>query len=271
MKQEDRFNFFVPVTIEKSGVNGERMTIKGIASTPHKDSQEEILEPTGFDLKRFLSQGFLNWNHLSKSDPSFIVGEPTLAKITKDGNLYIEGELYNDSPLAKKVWDLAKTLEKSGSKRKLGFSIEGTATERDFVNPKIVRKAEITGCAITPTPVNTNTVMEVMKGEVSNPFQQYEYELQKAEDVDYILMIDDSEKRISYSVDKNFNIIEKSMDSVSADALTLEDLEGVRAKLVKSVETLTKAFKEGRLNEDQVDSFKKALDKIKSLNKVLEV
>ena len=262
----EKFNFFLPIELEKAGKDGDRMVIKGIASTPHKDSQEEILEPSGFDLKRFLSQGFLNWNHLAKSDPSYIVGEPTVAKITKGGELYIEGELYSDSPLAKKVWDLAKTLEKAGSKRRLGFSIEGTATERDFVNPKIVRKAEITGCAITPTPVNINTVMEIVKGETDTLYQDYQFDLMKAEDVECILEGVDEERGVRYVVDRDLNIIEKSMDSAAVDPLTLEDLEGHRAKLVKAVEVLSEAYRRGVLSEEQQGEFKKALDRIKDMN-----
>lgn len=266
MKPE-RFNFFVPIELEKAG-NGEKMKIKGIASTADKDTQGETLIPAGFDLKRFLTQGFLNWNHTSKTDPTSIVGEPTTAKITKDGHLYIEGELYSDSPKAKEVWDLAKVLEKSGSKRRLGFSIEGVALERDFMNPKIVRKAEITGCAITPTPVNMNTVMEIAKGFDNELFIEYDYDTIQKGNVDVILEGVDEENRIEYVVDKNFNIIKKSIGSDSAKATVKEDLEDTKV-ISKSIEVLKKAFLEGKLTDEQKEQFKKALEGIKNMDKTL--
>lgn len=260
----ERFNFFVPVEIEKAGKNGEEMRIKGIASTADKDVQGETLLPSGFDLNRFLNQGFLNWNHTAKSDPSSIVGEPVKAEITKDNKLYIEGVLYNDHPVAQKVWDLAKTLEKSGSKRRLGFSIEGVATERDYLNPKIVKKAEITGCAITPTPVNKNTVMEIMKGETETLFHNYTYQDWQESaggTSDIILKGIDVESGLVYEVTRRFDIVSKSIDSVAAAPLTLEDLEGVK----RSIRTLSKAMEEGLLSEGQVREFKKALDAIKTM------
>lgn len=262
----DTFNFFVPIELEKSGTGkSEKMKIKGIASTGDKDSQDETLIPSGFDLKRFIDQGFLNYNHLSKSDPSMIVGEPTVAKITRDGKLYIEGDLYADSPLAKKVWDLGKMLEKSGSKRRLGFSIEGRAVERDILDPKIVRKAEITGCAITPTPVNTNTLMELVKGNVTEIYKPVTYEFSKSlEGTDIIMEGVDKETNTYYCINKDLDIISKSMDSVNTKAITKEDLEGVKQSMYKAIVTLSKAYKQGLLSEDQIGEFKKSLDTIKN-------
>lgn len=265
----EKFNFFLPIELEKAGKDGEEMKIRGIASTADEDVQGETLLPSGFDLKRFLTQGFLNWNHTAKSDPSSIVGEPVKAEITKDNKLYIEGVLYKDHPLAKKVWDLAKTLEKSKSNRRLGFSIEGVATERDFMNPKIVRKAEITGCAITPTPVNKNTVMEIMKGQVDSLFVDYSYDtVEKAEVGDIILKGIDVESGEIYEVNRNFDITKKALDSTAVAPITYEDLEGVE-KIYKSIQVLSQAMKAGQLNEEQMSKFKKALEKIKSMDDIL--
>lgn len=176
MKTEKNFNFWVPLEISKGkDKKGEEvMRIGGIASTGHEDSDEETLETAGFDVKPLLKSGFLNYHHMQKSDPSAIIGEPTKAEITKKG-LYIEGTLYKDSPMAKKVYELAQLLEKSSSTRRLGFSIEGKATERDPMNPKRIIKASITGCAVTFSPKNSHTLAEIIKGDVESEPLEYDY------------------------------------------------------------------------------------------------
>jgi len=162
----DEFNFFMPLSqFEKSTDASGRavMKIGGIASTPDIDADNESLDQSGFDVAPFLDSGFFNWHHQAKNDPSAIVGEPTVAKITKKG-LYVEGNLYGDSKKARDIYDLAQSLKKSKSKRALGFSIEGKVIERDPMNPAVIRRAKITGCAITPTPKNPNTLLNIIKG-----------------------------------------------------------------------------------------------------------
>ena len=161
---DDRFKFFVPLNLSKGedDKGNAVMKIGGIASTPEEDADGEFLDPEGFDLDYFLKYGFLNWHHQSKTSPSAIVGEPTSAYV-KDRKLYVEGDLYNDSTLAKDIYALAKALESNKSNRRLGFSIEGSVTERDPMNAKYVKKAKITGCAITPTPKNSSTLAQIIK------------------------------------------------------------------------------------------------------------
>lgn len=210
---EDRFNFFIPVEFEKATTKkGEEvMKVRGIASTDDKDSEDEVLLPMGFELDRFVNHGQINWNHQGKNDPSKIIGEPNLARITPEGRLYIEGTLYKGHPLAESVWQYAKTLQANGSSRKLGWSIEGRATERDPQNPKRITKALITGVAITPTPVNVNTFVDLCKGSQKNDFVNYEYEkeslLEKAEnESNYLFEFENSGKK--YGITKSFNVEE---------------------------------------------------------------
>lgn len=227
-------NFFVPIEFEKAqNKKGEKiMKIKGIASTADQDSDGEILEPIGFDLSRFLTTGFLNWNHQAKSTgkgggAEAIVGEPTLAKITPKGELYIEGVLYNGHPLAESIWSLAETLERNGSKRKLGFSIEGRALERDIVNPKKITKALLTGVAVTHVPVNVNTYLDLCKGEQSNDFVEYGEEsiLEKSETSKYIFEFSCDGK--SFGITKSFTVeeIEKDMNISNTAMLSPESLD----------------------------------------------
>ena len=56
-------------------------------------------------------------------------------------------------------------MKESGSTRKPGMSVEGKALERDKRNPKRVTKALITNIALTMTPVNTKTYLDIEKSK----------------------------------------------------------------------------------------------------------
>lgn len=234
MRNPDIFNLFIPASfeIEKGGQEGEikSMRIKGIASTPDKDAQEEILEPGGFILDRLLTQGFINYNHQAKNDPSFIIGEPEVAKIIPNKGLYLEGKLYNNSSLARSVYELGKVLEEENSDRRLGFSIEGKALERDPSNPKRITKALITGVAVTPTPVNANTIVEICKGNYEDAFVE-EYKYGENGGDEYI--IDVTRKNgTRVRVDKELKIvIDKASAQETGKVLSKESLEGKLKKL----------------------------------------
>jgi len=243
---ESDMNFFLPIEFEK-GKNkktGEKiMKIKGIASTADQDSEGEVLEPVGFDLSRFLETGFLNWNHQAKGTggkggAEAIIGEPTLAKVTPKGELYVEGLLYNGHPLAESVWNLAETLERNKSKRKLGFSIEGRALERDTINPKRITKALLTGLAVTHVPVNTNTYLDLVKGTQKEDFAPYEDEefLIKSEDTKYIYEFSCDGKK--FGITKSFEVEEiqdKSMTTENTSALVPESLDGKKKNLAPEI------------------------------------
>lgn len=72
----------------------------------------------------------------------------------------MEAKLYKGNPYAKSIWNLANNIAKSGIDRKLGFSIEGFARERDKDDPRIIRKTYITNVAITTNPANPNATWE---------------------------------------------------------------------------------------------------------------
>lgn len=169
--KNNKFNFFIPIDLEKGDEKiGELVKIKGICSTDSKDSDGEVLIPSGFDFDPLLKTGFLNWNHQAKSTSKAIVGEPTSAKVINNGkDFYIEGVIYPNEE-GRNIVKLAETLQKHSPNRRLGFSIEGQALERDILNPKKVTKAKITGVAITQCPKNPNTLLDIVKGEYDEEF-----------------------------------------------------------------------------------------------------
>lgn len=162
---EDTFSFWVPAqtVLVKGGKDGKDATgkrwIQGIASTDVRDLQGEIVEQGGIDFSYFLDHGFFNDDHKSTK-----VGEPTEAKLTKNG-LWVKGFLYNTpagEPPSKadEYWNLMKQLDVSGSKRKVGFSIQGKVLRR---NGKRIEKCWLQEIAITTQPVNTTTWAEIAK------------------------------------------------------------------------------------------------------------
>jgi hypothetical protein len=247
------------------------MKIKGVASTIDVDSDQEILEPSGFILDKFLSTGFLNYNHKSSTDPTSIVGEPTKAYVDKNG-LLVEGFLYPDSKKAVDLWDTIKTVRNNSSNRRIGMSIEGKALERDPLNPKRITKALITGCAITPTPKNAHTLVEVMKGEVD--YEDYEYEVIKADqsanggNIEYIIDVID-EKGFRRTVDKDFNISIKKMDLAAYGATA--DSYGVTAESLAGTKRKGKAALKNVVKEDFFEKKQRNFSKSEVYHKIFTI
>ena len=259
---EDKFNFFLPAEFEKAaGENGKQlMRVKGIASTSDKDGEGETLEPVGYELDRFLRYGFINYNHLSKSDAGKIIGEPELAHVTTNGKLYIEGKLYN-TELAKSVYNLSKTLKNSNSKRRLGWSIEGRALERDPGNPKRITKAMITGVAITPSPVNANTYVDIAKGHQKKDFIEPDFSIDPTNGETYLLeyISDDGS---SVKVNRDFSIkIKKNKTADTHDKLSRESLSP-RVYNLRDWDYIYKAYTQGFISKN---IFEKIMSDIKDM------
>lgn len=259
MRNKDNFNFWMPIEIEKSKNEKDEivMKIKGIASTPEEDSEGEILEPIGFDLDRFLKIGFINWNHQAKNDASKIIGEPTVARINKKGELYVEGTLYNNHPLARSVWELGEVLEQNGSKRKLGFSIEGRALERDSINPKRIVKALVTGLAITPTPVNASSYLDIVKGTQKEDYVDYEFEedndIHKAKRAKFLYEFHVGKKL--YGINKAFDCVEIKKGEDDVEECSTTDIE-------KSPDTAAKAKVKKVMHEFKTGVLKTSAGKV---------
>lgn len=178
----DKFKINFEIDFEKSKKSGEKgyssddarydnMIFSGVASDNSKDSEGEYLDPNGFIYDRFLKSGLINLDHLPTRSPinksRFWIGEPLEAYV-KDGKFYIKGKLWKKSPEARAFWDKAIEMKESGSNRKPGMSVEGKALERDKQNPNKVIKALITNVALTMTPVNTKTYVDIEKSKESD-------------------------------------------------------------------------------------------------------
>lgn len=160
--QAFHFDFDCEV-FEKAAPDGKERRIGGIVSTDHLDRQQEQLLQEGLDFSPFLKSGWFNDNHSKETDS--VVGYPEKCEMRTlpDGRKgwYVEGYLLK-TERANKLWELANELQRSGSGRNLGFSVEGSILERDTDNPKKVKKAMVWEVAVTKCPVNDKTALNVL-------------------------------------------------------------------------------------------------------------
>lgn len=166
-KDENSFSFWVPCqALQKSKKDGKpkvdakgRRWIQGIASTSARDLQGEVVDQGGLDFSYFLKRGYFNWDHKTGEDNR--VGEPTEAKITKNG-LWVKGYLYPEGikKTADDIWNHMHAVKAAGSNRRMGFSIQGKVQRREGTT---IRKCWIQEVAVTSCPVNTTTWAEIAK------------------------------------------------------------------------------------------------------------
>lgn len=158
----DDFKFFLPIDIKKStsGAENSEMILEGLAGDGSSDSEGENLTYNNFELDRMF---YINWEH--SKEPEDVIGVILKKELTKSGKLFIKGKLFSDHKKAKDAYKLQEFLEKEG--HNLGFSVEGKIIERDPINPKIVRKAELYGVALCKVPVNPVTYAKIIKSFVT--------------------------------------------------------------------------------------------------------
>lgn len=274
LNKDSDFNFFVPIDDEnivkakpKDGDGKyDDLIIQGVASDNSEDTDNEMIEPGGIILDRFLTMGFLNYDHMAKSDPSYLIGEPISAKVV-NGKLIVKGKLYGHNPLARSVYNTIKMLKKSGSTRKLGWSIEGKSLERSPMNPKRITKALLTGIAITPNPKNANSYADIVKGNYSQPLvEEYKFTEANGGKTEYLIDITNKETGIRYTIDKNLNLkVEKAISTTTAQPIIREDLER-KLKILpfgavkKALVNVAKAKNKGKIPKTLFEEIEKNKD-----------
>lgn len=169
---EDTFYLHIPVTdlLMKSEGEGKegRRCVKGFASTEAMDQDREQVLQAGLDFSYLRKSGFINYDHqymeLGGAKAPIIIGYPTVVEM-RDRGLWVEGDLLkadgsNTSEqmrLANEMWELGQALQKSGSDRRLAYSVEGGVLERR--GKKIVRSIA-RHVALTHKPVNPECSVE---------------------------------------------------------------------------------------------------------------
>jgi hypothetical protein len=165
------FRFHIPITAWEKSDDSNPMRIGGIVSTGSLDRQQERVVQDGLNFSPFLQHGWFNDNHGQKTTD--VLGYPTSAKrvakgerlpngrVSEHDGWWAEGYLVNTDE-GRKVYALARSLNKSPSGRGLGFSIEGKVGKRDKRDNTKITSADVHNVAITHVPVNTDTSLAVL-------------------------------------------------------------------------------------------------------------
>lgn len=166
----DNFHIEIEADLfEKSSApEGRRRRIGGFVSTENLDKQGEVLIQKGLDFEPFLREGFFNDNHLKQTGKA--VGYPEIAELRLHKGSpawYVEGFLLEEHGPAEEIWTLAKSLERAGWPRRIGYSVEGSILERDPGAMNTVRRAVVREVAITRCPVNTETQLTLLAKSLS--------------------------------------------------------------------------------------------------------
>lgn len=154
----DKFSFYLPLDVVKSGESvTDEWRIGGYASTSSEDRQGDEIIQKGLDISDFVNHGWLNYDHQS----DIILGYPDKSKceINKKG-FYVEGTLLKGISQSKNIWETAIALQKSGSDRRLGFSVEGKILKRNDLGQIV--KAKVYNVAVTPNPINTECTWDAL-------------------------------------------------------------------------------------------------------------
>lgn len=193
---QDEFKFYVPIDLVKSSkapANGE-MVLEGLAGSGDTDSEGENLDYEKFDTSRMF---YVNWEHGTQA--ADVVGVIKEKQINK-GKIFLKASLFTDYDKAVDIFNLQKRLESHGEH--LGFSVEGKVIERDPINPKVVKKAELYGVAICKVPVNATTYAKIAKAFNSEVIEEEEEEEEGLEK----MTTGDMGPAIPESVEKKKNI-----------------------------------------------------------------
>jgi len=260
----EKFNFFVPIDEESLQKAAEapienrydNMILSGLASDDSEDTDKEVLEPDGFITDYFLQSGTVNYEHLAKKSPKYIIGEPIDAKVT-DNKFYVKAKLWKHSQIARDLWDKVLEMKESGSKRKLGWSIEGKSLLKNPLNVKNIKRALITNIALTFNPVNSNSWADIVKGNQKEDYIELDYEPAE-EEMPFLFEFERNGK--IYRLSSDYKIyqapIVKSMDVAAVKPLTPESLDKKPKNLCfseikKSMDTVLR-FKELGLADEKM-------------------
>lgn len=177
---EEFFGFFIPITgsyvgdelskaVSSRAVKGINLRwIEGLASTEDVDLQNESVDQKGIDFSYVIDEGYFNDDH--KPGPGHKLGEPTEIDVKtaehpitgkKQYGLFVKGFLYNNKVASDEYWELLKAQETTpGSKRRVGFSIQGKVKKR--FGHKVL-SCWVQDIALTTAPINTNTWSRIVK------------------------------------------------------------------------------------------------------------
>jgi hypothetical protein len=251
---DKKFNIIVPTELVK-GEDGD-WKIMGLASTPSRDLQGEVIDQSGLDLTPIdMKKGIFNWDH--KKGPENTIGVIDSYKKSKDG-LWLQGRLLKNHSKAKAVYEIMTSLNKADVGR-MGMSIEGVIKERAGKDGKTIKKAVIHSCALTMNPVNTDTYASLIKS-----LNEVEFEKDEEPQVDSSTQEVEFDRadQPMFSANQVLTIVEKALGVGAGQAAAPADRSGGDA-LVQS--DMKEEDKKKKKKED-VEKCNEVAKSLKKLN-----
>lgn len=214
----DTFKTIIPADLIKA--NDGKWRIRGLASTSSPDRQNETILQEGISLKAVdQNKSWLNFDH--QNDPANKIGKVTGYQKTKDG-LVIEGELFKNHKKAQDIYGIMSSLEE-GDTGRVGLSVEGVIKKRNIFDPKIIEAVEVSNVAVTFTPVNTDTYVNLMK---SMSGAEFDFKPQEKEDSMNVEQVAALIKALGFTP----NLAAAPEVRVGVDALAPESLQSKKKK-----------------------------------------
>jgi hypothetical protein len=191
---------------------GRTRRVAGVISTETRDRQNEIVIQKGLNFDPFLQYGFLNDDHSKDTDG--IVGWPESVQLFQKGDKlpngmiaksncsWLDGYLFEGegNTRADRIWGTAQAINKSGSPRSLGFSLQGSVLKRSGPGRKVVAEAVVSHCAVTSVPVNTETKLEALAKSLTL-IPQFPDDLDKLLEIQKALTMGNSPNPIAHGKD----------------------------------------------------------------------
>lgn len=209
--QGDSYSVFVPiedhdllksVSVDENG----DFIVQGVMTSDDNDEEDDSITPEGMDCSYFLEKGWIKYEH--GKNPEQFIGEPLEVKVgrfehptlmKRVNGIFVKGRLFAQRKLTTQAIEAMTDLQKSHTKRRMGWSIEGSVKKRND-DGKIV-KSVLRNVVLTMNPVNTSTWAELAKSFAK----------------DHEVLVDMDE-------------LDKSMDIAGAAEITPQSLEGAPKK-----------------------------------------
>ena len=147
--------------------------VQGVMTADNLDEEDDSIAPEGMDCSYFLDKGWVKYEH--GNNPQQFIGEPLEVKIGQFthptrhevvNGIFVKTRLFANRKLAQEAIQTMQDLQKSNTKRTMGWSIEGNVLKRNS-SGKVVRSV-LRNLVLTMNPVNTITWAELAKSFAKN-------------------------------------------------------------------------------------------------------
>jgi hypothetical protein len=176
------------VSIDENG----DFIVQGVISSDDMDEEDDSITPEGMDCSYFLTKGWIKYEH--GNQPNQFIGEPLEVRVGQFehpttlkavSGIFVKGKLFASREMTRQAVQTIEDLQKSNTKRRMGWSIEGNVKERCRKTGKVL-KSILRNVVLTMNPVNTVTWAELAKSFAKNHEVEVNMELDKSMDVSAI-------------------------------------------------------------------------------------